>query len=687
VFPVSGVLLALAVLLVLGVTGAPIVLCLPHGRSGVAGIAFESIAIGLLAQEVIGLVALRSGHYSRPTVLVLTVLVIVGAVLVWSRRTGSSTRGWNWRRPAVAPSLLGVIVAVGLLIVVGVALALRQGPSYFIFETGDMGEYVNGANVLAQTGRLAQSFPHGFTVLLGSTNLLLGQAHTVAALPALGVLLVLGAFAYARVIGLHPLAALGIAALVAVHPVTVWFSLFPVSESLYGVLLIAALYFLARARSDSSIPYAVVAGLFIGVMLLVRGNAMLLAPITVLALLASAAIDDDTTVRVQRRFTVVALLSLSVAYAYDLHYPRTYFVQNQLRGLLPHSLFKVGNRLQLFSVSVPLVIALAVGLVVVLRATLLVTRFVRPRVVDRPVVFWRYAYGILLGASAVAAVFMHHAGLLDALARWGIVLLALTLVGIAAIFVRPGRYLDGVDGSILVMTICAYSLLFMARVPVSKPHAYYLYYDRYLFSEVLPAALVLAAIGLHFFVEAFVSVTTSRAVVVRVAIIGLAIVAALAFFPNVKETHRITRYPLFGDSYQTLHRIDTLTHTDGNGAIVYSAPPVPPAGWFFQNTYRAFALPLGETFRRTVVGLPKDPFGSDVQFDAATARATLQKSGFDRGYLVSLRAPGTKVRESDPHARYLGTVDYVSPILRRTVKRSPAIFQLVPFQFDVYALS
>ena len=53
-------------------------------------------------------------------------------------------------------------------------------------------------------------------------------------------------------IGLHLLAALGIAALVAAHPVTVWFSLFPVSEALYGVLLIAALYFLAHARADTS---------------------------------------------------------------------------------------------------------------------------------------------------------------------------------------------------------------------------------------------------------------------------------------------------------------------------------------------------------------------------------------------------------------------------------------------------
>jgi hypothetical protein len=144
---------------------------------------------------------------------------------------------------------------------------------------------------------------------------------------------------------------------------------------------------------------------------------------------------------------------------------------------------------------------------------------------------------------------------------------------------------------------------------------------------------------------------------------------------------------LFGDAYQALDRLDTLTRTQGNGAIVYSAPPTPPPGWFFQNTYRAFALPLGLTFGRSVVGMPSNPFAKDVQFDPASARARLAASGFDKGYLVALRPPGAAPAASSTGTRYLGTVDYVSPLLKRTVKRKPAAFQLVPFHFDVYALS
>jgi len=365
-------------------------------------------------------------------------------------------------------------------------------------------------------------------------------------------------------------------------------------------------------------------------------------------------------------------------------------VQTQLRGMVPHSVFKVANKAKLFDASVPLVLAVAVALAAVLGATVLVTRYLRPKVVDRPETFWRVAYGVLVGGTFVALIFMHHGGLVDATLRWGPVLVLLTLAGLAAVLVRPGKYLDGVNGWLLLLVTCSYTLLFAARVKISMPHAYYLYYDRYLFSEVLPAALVLAAIGLHLIVNGFERASAfagRRRDAVRVGIAVVCVIALIAFVPSLKETHRITRYPLFGDAYQALDRLDTLTRTDGNGAIVYSAPSTPPPGWFFQNTYRAFALPLGLTFDRPVVGMPTDPFGKDVHFTPAAARTRLAASWFDRGYLISLRAPGNTVPTVGPGARYLGTVDYVSPLLKRTVKRKPAAFQLVPFHFDVYALS
>jgi hypothetical protein len=685
----SGAFLALVVLIALGISGIGIALCLSRGRPVPIVLVFESIAIGLLVQELIGFAALRANHYSRVTVLVLSLLVIGASLAVWTTRvrdrapaapTSAVSPSWRLRAPWAG------FVSLGLVGVVIVALLLRQGPSYFIFETGDMGEYVNDANILLNRHFLNGSFPHGFTLFLGGTHLLLGRAHTVAGLPALGILLLLGAVAYAHVSRLHPLAGLGVAALVAALPVTVWFSLFPVSEAMYAVLLIVALYFVSRARSETSYPYAVVAGLVVGVMLLVRGNAMLLAPILVVGLFASAAVDDEGTVRVQRVFTLVALLALSAAYAYDLRYLPVYFVQTQLDEVLPHHVFRVADSLHLFDISVELVLAVALAIAAVIGGTTLVTRYLRPKVVDRPLVFWRAAYGTAVVVTVLLLLVVHHAGLKDALIRWGPVLVLLTILGVAGVIVRPGRYLDGVNAWLLLLVVCTYSVLFAARVPMSKPHAYYLYYDRYLFSEVLPVALVFAAVGLHTVIEAYASVVRAR-IAARVAIVGVCVAAALALLPNLRETHRITRYPLFGDAYQTLDHLDALTRTNGVGAVVYSGPKTNPPDWFFPNTYRAFGLPLAQSFRRVLVGLPVNPFGRDPQFDPAGARTALQKLNIGTGYLIALRPPGGAPYANDSKTHYLGSVNYVSPTLARRAIRGPANWVLAPFVFDVYALS
>ena len=108
-----------------------------------------------------------------------------------------------------------------------------------MFQTGDMGGYVNAANILLVKGGTALGRqPQGFTLFLRETNMLLGRPNTVAGLPALGAILLLGVVAFARMLKLHPAIALALGFLIAVHPVMVWFSLFPVSESLFAPLLL-----------------------------------------------------------------------------------------------------------------------------------------------------------------------------------------------------------------------------------------------------------------------------------------------------------------------------------------------------------------------------------------------------------------------------------------------------------------
>ena len=133
----------------------------------------------------------------------------------------------------------------------------------------------------------------------------------------------------------------------------------------------------------------------------------------------------------------------------------------------------------------------------------------------------------------------------------------------------------------------------------------------------------------------------------------------------VGETRRATELRLFGDSYRALAAVDALATEAGAGPIVYSGARPAPPGWFFANTYRAFALPLVLTFGRPVLDLPADPFGPDPVVDPAGARAVLEEAGFRTGALVALRATGaTGPAPSAPGARYVGTVDEISPTSR-----------------------
>ena len=89
---------------------------------------------------------------------------------------------------------------------------------------------------------------------------------------------------------------------------------------------------------------------------------------------------------------------------------------------------------------------------------------------------------------------------------------------------QPGKYLDAACGLLFLLVIGTYIVLFARRVPEPKVQTYYLYFDRYLYSEVLPAALVLGAIGLHVLADAATrlirSTRTRTSIAGRIAIAG-----------------------------------------------------------------------------------------------------------------------------------------------------------------------
>jgi hypothetical protein len=668
---------ALVVLAVLLLIGAPVALSIPGSKPEWTGFAFEAVVIGLLVEMLVAIGLLHAGWYHPLGVLAASAVVVGGATF--------GLRRWG-RRPSDLSGLRGVeaaLVGAGVLVLVGAALAIRHAPSYFIFQTGDMGDYVNTANMFRQGTSLRAAQPQGFTVFLSGTNLLLGEARTVAGLPALGTMLLLGAVAVTRALRLHVVATLGVAIVLLVHPVAVWFSLFPVSEALSAGLMLALFYFLVRARATQSTAYAVIGGLVAGSLLLVRGEAMLVAPIVVVVLLASVAVDDRSTVRVQQVFTFTALVALFAAYAYDVTYEHRYFV-SQLSRLVPDAASRFAEDARLVEVSVPLVAAGAVALAAVFALVRIVDRVGRPRVSDRPVLFWQSVNGAVVAIAALAALSFSLHGLKNSGQRWGAVLLVLVAIGAVGVIARPGRYVDAASGLLLLLVLGVFVVLFARRVPQPQVHAYYLYFDRYLFSEVWPVALPLAAVGIQMVADAC---TRAPARVVPVALAGLVVVIAAGLVPQARETRRVTEHRLFGESYDAVRRLDRLTRSQGHaGDVVYSGSKTRPAEWFYPNTYRALALPLRQSFDRTVYGIPHSAIAPDQVFTPRAARSVLRENGASSGYLVQLRPEGAGRIADDDHTRWVGSVDYTVPLLEQHPVPPAAPWTFPRLLLDVYAL-
>jgi hypothetical protein len=293
--------------------------------------------------------------------------------------------------------------------------------------------------------------------------------------------------------------------------------------------------------------------------------------------------------------------------------------------------------------------------------------------------------------TAGSLLALHTAGLSNTLARWGPVLIVLALIGLVAVVRRPGRYLDAASGLMFLLVIGMYVALFARRVPHPKVQTYYLYFDRYLYSEVLPAALVLGSIGLHMVVDAGLrfarSSRTQVAVAGRVAIAAVLAIVVIGLVPQIRQTRRATRYRLFGHSYTALQSIDRITRSSGVDAVVYSGSKTRPPQWFYVNTYRAFALPLEQSFDRDVFGIPPNGLGRDVVYGPAQARRVLQRHQLDSGYLVVLRRPGTAPLRNAPHAQFVGTVKYVCPVLGQTVGGAATPWTFATLEFDVYRIS
>ncbi|MCJ7779814.1 MAG: hypothetical protein MUQ27_03220 [Acidimicrobiia bacterium] len=588
-----GVVAVLAVLL--AVPGVPAALLVDRRRpvqvAPTLALA-QFLGLGIVLAIVVGLV--HGDRFALPWLIGLVAVVTVG---LWV----AALRGSVTIRPPKATIAGGVMAAI-----FGAAVLLRTDPIYFIFQTADFGEYVNRANRIAAGGQFGEWFLSLFSATLAVPSLVFGSIHTVDAMPLLGLLLVAGVAATSHRMGFSPWITVTVAFIAAFHIVPVWFSEFPVSEMLSAVLLIGMLLVLATAISEGSSAAALSAGAFGFLLAIARANAVLLAPVVILAAVAAIVLLAKEAAKTTERFIGAFFVASAAGFFYDLTFSYPYFVDHQLGFFLPESVLGHADRLRN-----PLVFAtLAVGAGAALWALVVVARWIAKHESLARVLSTATPLALLGGLilfiarRAATGAYESPGGKIMIL---GSLLVVLTVAGIVtgAFHFSPAHPERHVVYWIAAAAVIAFTALQSVRVdlPNNDVAPYYLYWQRYYLSEIFPLALLLALGPLEWVTAGVGRLfdATSRwrkLAPIAVAVTVMVVVGAEAARPNLA----VASGSMFSDSYETIAELDQMTSNPDDAPIIYLGSNDLPEGWFWLNTARLVALPLAETFGRRVVG-------------------------------------------------------------------------------------
>jgi Dolichyl-phosphate-mannose-protein mannosyltransferase len=324
------------------------------------------------------------------------------------------------------------------------------------------------------TGLVAGQFPHLFpaSIAIGyGLDGLSGARRTVGVWATLGVLAVY--FAGARLIGRR--AAAVAAALLAVHVIQTWFSRYPNVEVVMQALLFTALLANARALVDSDRFFALVAGVFLGLLLFLRYD-VVVAIAGIAAGMLLAAVD-----RKRPHWSFIAILATAVVLAIP-------YYLGTMRASIAFPLAFVDN-LKWWHLA-----CLAGGAIVILAVLVISAR----RPAARALAITSIPFVVIAGGltfAAYALFFRHPGGRLaahDAYALRTFTNLYLTLPGLIAaligfaIVVQRRFWRD--PAVILTITLLSFFLFYKIRI---VPEHFWMM--RRFLPVVLPGALLFVA--------------------------------------------------------------------------------------------------------------------------------------------------------------------------------------------------
>jgi len=610
------------------VPGLPLsLLAMRRVRPGLSVVLVAAVGIGLGTWLLIGLPAVHHGTFDRVTLAIAGGLV---AALAWI----PARRHLALLRPGRPGWLAGVLALLAVP-----AVWLRDDPIYFAYQVADFGEYVNRGNVVARGGSFGGWFVNGFPLLLAESNLVLGVDSTTDVLPFLGLTVAAGILAVLAVAGAPRIVIAAAAVPLTFHVQAVWFSQFPASELLYAALLVVTLLLSAAALRGSDRRVAAAAGAFGFLLVVTRGNGLVYLPVVIVGLALVPVLTDRARAGVLRAHFVVLGAALWLGSLYDARFNPRYFLDAQAAPRLPRPVGAAFARLD-----EPLV---ALGFSIVVAAAIAAGAALG-MVVDRMLARPRRLAGARRATVGVLALVVAAAHLLvfdpdTYLPRYdvlGPVLWASVVLGLGVWVWRARDDLDGVQRYLLGwpllvgLTMATFQVTRMRR-SATFDATWFLYWDRYFFSEAFPMLLLAGAVAAAVVVAAARASERRWATPSVLAAGGVLLVAGVV--DMVPATRHATSDAMFADAYDDLAALDALM-TEGI-PIVFDGPPTIPDGYFWSNTSRGIVDPLRETFGRRMLNVTgaSDP---DPAPSSAQVRAMLRGVDATEGYVVQVRGAG-----------------------------------------------
>jgi hypothetical protein len=639
---VLGLTLAVAALAVLFlVAGAPLAVSIESSRVSLSGLIVDSLLLGV-ALTTVGIVLTEWWG-------------TVGAIAVgglWLVAAAHALRTRGLRLRLQRPTRQGVVLGAVWTAVITLTVLLRVRPANFLPWVADMGAYVNWGNELARTGVLAADWPPLFPAFLSISSRVFGPELVTAGVAFAGVLLVLLVARLLQTLRLGAWSILVTTLLASLSVHAVWYSSMPTSEGLAAPLLlgwVGCLIGLMRGDARARPWLLVSTGLLMLALGLLRGTGpLLLAPLLVLAVVQSLVADWRTAARGTWGALAASVLGAAVAYFYGIQQIPDYYVDLQIAELLPARVFAGLDSAGVFAAGV----TSGLMLVGVVAAVAFAARV-----------------GLLMAWSQNAEVY-------DVLARAGL----WASLGLIVTTVAIPRLDIAVEAKAVLVLAGLTSLTFLPlhhyRLGQAREHSFFLYWDRYAFSEVIPLTLVAVGIGLDVAYRAVsrqrerLAISPATRLPVDAVAAGLLLVAVVA--PSLPDLRLATKHSSMEGTFEFVAELVSLVPDEQLPVLWSSTAGEMPPEYFFPNTRMAFGKPMQHSFGLDVVNIGGFGFEpDDVLTDADLVHvARCRRSARLVVFETDLGEPTLTERVSTPDVRIQSLGDATSDM--KSLRQQPA---------------